>query len=68
MFAALKIRIYNEIITPPFENDEELEEDDISDDCIDLGEVKCREKYKDLIETMRKTKKRKILPLEECNP
>ena len=41
-------------------------EDNISDNCIDLGEVKCREKYKDLIETMRKTKKKNILPLEEC--
>jgi hypothetical protein len=41
---------------------------DYMDDCIDLGEVKCREKYKDLIETIRKTKKKNILPLEECNP
>jgi hypothetical protein len=36
------------------------------DDCIDLGEEQCRDKYKDVIETIRKTKKRKILPLEEC--
>ena len=36
------------------------------DDCIDLGEEKCRDKYKDVIETIRKTKKRTILPLEKC--
>lgn len=38
----------------------------IADDCMDLGEEECRIKYKDLIENMRKTKKRKILPLEDC--
>ena len=35
-------------------------------DCIELGEEKCRIKYKDLIETIRKTKKKTILPLADC--
>lgn len=34
------------------------------DDCIDLGEEKCRVKYADLI----KKSKKKILPLEVCDP
>jgi hypothetical protein len=38
----------------------------IADDCIDLGEEQCRIKYKDLIETMQKTKGKKILPLADC--
>ena len=41
-------------------------EEAIVDDCVDLEEEQCRIKYKDLIEEMRKTKKRKILPLEQC--
>jgi hypothetical protein len=36
------------------------------DDCIDLGEEQCRIKYKDLIENIEKTKKKKILPLSDC--
>ena len=35
-------------------------------DCIDLGEEQCRIKYKDVIENIKKTKKKTILPLEEC--
>lgn len=62
------LKLENETSIDKCEEKHCAKEDDISDDCIDLGEIKCREKYKDLIETMRKTKKRKILPLEECNP
>jgi len=36
------------------------------DDCMDLGEEKCRIKYKDLIENIKKTKKQQILPLADC--
>lgn len=39
---------------------------DYISDCIDIGEEECRIKYKDVIENMRKTKKRTILPLEKC--
>jgi len=35
-------------------------------DCIDLGEEQCRIKYKDVIENIKKTKKKTILPLEAC--
>ena len=39
---------------------------DYMDKCIDLGEEQCRIKYKDVIENIRKTKKKNISPLEEC--
>jgi hypothetical protein len=41
-------------------------EDKMGDDCMDLGEEQCRIKYKDLIENIEKTKKKKILPLADC--
>jgi DNA-binding beta-propeller fold protein YncE len=41
-------------------------EDKMDIDCMDLGEEQCRIKYKDLIENIEKTKKKKILPLADC--
>ena len=47
--------------------DKYCQKEDVMDtECMDLGEVKCREKYKDVIENMRKTKKRNISSLQDC--
>ena len=60
------LKLEKETATRKCEEKHCANEDKNSVDCMDLGEEKCREKYKDLIENMEKTKNKKILPLEKC--
>jgi hypothetical protein len=60
------LNLEKEISTRKCEEKHCKKEGIVEDDCMDLGEEQCRIKYKDLIENIRKTKKRKILPLDVC--
>ena len=60
------LKLEDETSTHKCEEKHCAKEEKIGDDCMDLGEEQCRIKYKDMIENIQKTKKKKILPLDKC--